>query len=574
MAVSAHHDAVAFYAYDDARFPEASTVAVAPSAAFQAAQGQSGESNTPPLDAFFGSPLTLAKVPLTRLENDVQTKAFALSAPVPSSTTTPAARGTSPHSHQHLLRIIQQQQERIATLQTSLEQAARSAQHSSEALEALKGKRCASVRQGRISHVSPSPSPSSSSPLASTSGAVSTVAATVRWADSAAAVLRVPQAQEPFPEFQDDSPRPDCGSLACSLPSAAPAKCSTLPVILLDITSMFTTKSAHAGATRTHSQQPKPSAQRQSTDTQTECVAAESATHIDSGTHDSSDAMERLVDQLRSELDESQRKQHAAESSIVSLRASMLALKQRHAVSGVSSCRSSDAVSPSNDSAGASRDVGVVSGANRVTGKDGPEKSVVYQGANKEAEELRRLRLLLRFSELKKDSDRLEGVENTLRECSAARLHLQERCDGLVREKEQLRVRLQEIASSIETVLASTNSSAWRNRIDDRASATSVPLWISGSPMAFLESVLRMCREGAAPPVGGQKAPPPSAHVSPPPSQQSSVPLRQHRLHQALSDSRDDGVLPPSSLLPRKASWLGTPASAAAVHGQRRASKR
>ncbi|TPP53102.1 hypothetical protein CGC20_29990 [Leishmania donovani] len=505
METLAHQDAAAVDAYVEASIPAASTAVVnsatvTPSTELDyAAQRQDVVKETLPSDAFCVSPPTMAQVPLPRLEDGVEAAAPSVGTPVPSlsaTTTITAVARESSHPHLHLLHIIQQQQERIAVLQASLAHAARSAQRSSEALESLQGKPRVPACTGRIRAVGVASSPAgrASAPLASIAEVTSAVANTVRWADSVAAtpMPTSPVSCGSFTEWKDDLPQAECCSHTPSPPSIAPATFSPLPVVLLDITSMFTTRSTRAAAAHPEMQPSSLSTHRRSSETQTDSVATEPTTPTDKYIGGSSGATRQLMDQLRGELAGAQRRLPTADTSVLWRRASMLALQQSCAP-GASSREPAD--------------------------------------ARKDMEELQRLRLLLRFSELKKDSDRLAEVEDALRD-----------------------------------------SGTVGNRRDGSTATAAAPIEMSDKLVSLLRYVLHLCTDAALSP-SAHKAPLPLPHPSPPKARQSSVHSRQDRLHKAVSDSRDGGRSLPLRPPSRMASWHGSGAAAATALGERRASK-
>lgn len=579
-----HHDAAAVDAYAEASIPASSTAVVnpttvAPSAELDyAAQRQDAAIDTLPSDAFCVSPPTMAQVPHPRLEDGVETAAPSAGTPVPSlsaTTTTTAVARESSHPHLHLLHIIQQQQERIAVLQASLAHAARSAQSSYEALESLQGKPRVPACTGRIRAVSVASSPvgRASAPLASIAEVASAVANTVRWADS---VVVTPVPTSPvscgsFTEWKDDLPQAECCSHTPSSPSTAPATFSPLPVVLLDITSMFTTRSTPAAAAHPEMQPSSLSTHRRSSETQTDFVATESTTPTDKDIGGSSDATRQLMDQLRGELAGAQRRLPTADTSVLWHRASMLALQQRCSPN-VSSREPADAVSSCHGDSGASRRVDSVSGVDGASCEGAATECLVHDDKRKDMKELQRLRLLLRFSELKKDSDRLAEVEGALRESSAAQLRLRQRCDCLERENSQRGDCLRAIVSCIETTLAASSSGTVGNRRDGSTATAAASIEMSDRLASLLRYVLHLCTDAALSP-SAHKSPLPLPHPSPPKARQSTVQSRQDRLHKAVSDSRHGGRSLPFRPLSRMASWNGSGAAAAAALGERRASK-
>ncbi|CAJ1039098.1 hypothetical protein Q4I32_000032 [Leishmania shawi] len=590
METSLHHDAEAADACVKVSFPSVSTAtlnpaAVAPPVALEAvAQRQGVARDTLPPNALCSSPSSMTQVPLLRLEAGVETAASVstsvLSLNTATATTTAAARASS-HSHPHLLHIIQQQQERIATLHASLERAVKSAQRSCAALESLHCKPHVPTRTGRIHTVGAALSSvncASSSSCASIAEVMPAVATTVRWTDSIAAtpMSSSPVSRDSITEWKGDSPPPECSPHVPSSSFIAPPTCSVLPVILLDITSMFTTRSTGAVAAAAHLNglQSPVSTHRRCSDTQTDSVATESTTSNDKVTGGSRDMTGTLVDQLRGELAEAQRRLQTTEGSVKFLRARMFALQKQCCGPGASSCESADIVFFPDDSAGTSSRRDPVC---RVGGASCPEAAAEYiidGDVRKDMEELRRLRLLLRFSELKKDSDRLAGVVDALHESSAAQLHLQKRCDRLEHEKAQGRDCLRAIASCIERTLAASGKSTTDNRSDDSTAAAAAPSAMPDESVSVLKYVLRLCTDLVLS-SGPHTAPLPLLHSAPLQARQSPLQRRQDRLHRAVSDSRD--VVRPLPCRPpsRKASWRDPSATAAAAaRGERRASEK
>ncbi|CBZ25034.1 conserved hypothetical protein [Leishmania mexicana MHOM/GT/2001/U1103] len=583
METPAHNGAAAVDAYVAASIPAASTAAVnsatvAPSAELDyAAQRQDVAIDPLPSDALCVSPPTMAQVPLPRLEDGVETAAPSAGTPLPSlsaTTTTSAVARESSHPHLHLLHIIQQQQERIAVLQTSLAHASRSAQRSSEALESLQGKQRVPACTGRIRPVGVASSPvgRASAPLPSTAEMASAVANTVRWADSVAvtAMPTSPVSCGSFTEWKDDVPQVVCCSHTPSSPSTSPATFSPLPVILLDITSMFTTRSTRAAAAQPEAQQSSPSTHRRSSETQTYSVATEAATPTDDDIAGSSDAARQLVDRLRGELAGARRRLQAAGTSVLSYRSSILALEQSSAP-GASSREPADAVS-CNGGPGASHRLDSVPGVDGASCEGAATECIGHDDTRKDMEELQRLRLLLRFSELKKDSDRLAEVEGALRESSAAQLRLRQRCNSLEHENSQRGDCLRAIASCVETTLAASSNGTFGHRRDDSTATATPPIELSDSLVSLLRYVLHLCTDAALTP-GAHKEPLPLPYPSLPKARQSSVQSRQDRLHKAVSDSRDGRRSLPLRPPSRMASWHGSGAAAAAGLGERRASK-
>ncbi|CAJ1987444.1 hypothetical protein conserved [Leishmania donovani] len=520
----------------------------------------------------------MAQVPLPRLEDGVEAAAPSVGTPVPSlsaTTTITAVARESSHPHLHLLHIIQQQQERIAVLQASLAHAARSAQRSSEALESLQGKPRVPACTGRIRAVGVASSPAgrASAPLASIAEVTSAVANTVRWADSVAAtpMPTSPVSCGSFTEWKDDLPQAECCSHTPSPPSIAPATFSPLPVVLLDITSMFTTRSTRAAAAHPEMQPSSLSTHRRSSETQTDSVATEPTTPTDKYIGGSSGATRQLMDQLRGELAGAQRRLPTADTSVLWRRASMLALQQSCAP-GASSREPADAVSSCNGGSGASRRFDSVPGGDGASCEGAATECIVHDDKRKDMEELQRLRLLLRFSELKKDSDRLAEVEDALRESSSAQLRLRQRCDFLEHENSQRGDCLRAIASCVETTLAASSSGTVGNRRDGSTATAAAPIEMSDKLVSLLRYVLHLCTDAALSP-SAHKAPLPLPHPSPPKARQSSVHSRQDRLHKAVSDSRDGGRSLPLRPPSRMASWHGSGAAAATALGERRASK-
>ncbi|KAG5482977.1 hypothetical protein LSCM4_07186 [Leishmania orientalis] len=526
-------------------------------------------------DAFDSSP-TVAQGPLRRVGDGVESVKCSVSTYAPLLATTDTIAVTergSAHTHPHLLHIIQQQQERIATLQASLVHTAKSAQRSSEALESLWCNPRVSARTGRARAVGvPSPPVGRvSPPLASVAEVTSAVAATVRWADSVDATLMLPSpvSRDGFTVCKDDLPALKRCSFTPSSPSTAPATCAPLPVVLLDITSMFTTRPTRAVAVHPSLQQSLLSTHRRSSHTQTEWVAAESAALSDRGSGGSADAKEQLAVQLRSELAKAQRRLQEAETLIMSLRASVLALQHQQSAPSASSAPA-DAVSFPNGATGNSRRLS--SDMDRVRCGGGAAEDRMYSVARKDMEELQRLRVLLRFSELKKDSDRLASVENALRESSAARQHLRKRCECLEHEKAQRGSCLRAVVCCVETTLATLKNGAFGNRRDDITAAAAATVALPDKLVAVLKHVLRLCADSAPSP-GAQKAPLPMQRPSPPQARQSFARLHQDRLHKAVSDSRDGGRPLPHRPPSQRSSWRGSGAAAAAALGERRVRK-
>ncbi|KAG5509199.1 hypothetical protein GH5_06278 [Leishmania sp. Ghana 2012 LV757] len=525
-------------------------------------------------DAFCSSP-TVAQGPLHRVGDGVESVKCSVSTSAPLLATTDTIVATergSAHTHPHLLHIIQQQQERIATLQASLAHTAKSAQRSSEALESLWCNPRVSARTGRARAVGVPSSPVGrvSPPLASVAEVTSAVAATVRWADRVDATLMLPSpvSRDGFTECKDDLPALKRCSFSPSSSSTAPATCAPLPVILLDITSMFTMRPTRAVAVHPSLQQSLLSTHRRSSHTQTEWVAAESAALSDRGTGGSADVKEQLAVQLRSELAKAQRRLQEAETLIMSLRASVLALQHQHSAPSTSPAPA-DAVSFPNGATGDS--CRLSSDIDRAR-CGGAAEDRMYSVARKDMEELQRLRVLLRFSELKKDSDRLASVENALRESSAARLHLRKRCECLEHEKAQRGSCLRAVVCCVETTLATLKNGAFGNRRDDITAAAAATVALPDKLVAVLKHVLRLCADSAPSP-GAQKAPLPMQRPSPPQARQSFVRLHQDRLHKAASDSRDGGGPLPHRPPSQRPSWRGSGAAAAAALGERRVRK-
>ncbi|KAG5482798.1 hypothetical protein LSCM1_06828 [Leishmania martiniquensis] len=583
MSTAAHRDAAAVGGHIEVSFtgafdaPADPTIVTHSDELNHGAQFQGVVVDTLTLNAS-GSPPAVAQVPLPGLGGNVESLTTSRGSPALLSTatnTTAATTRGSSHTHPHLLHIIKQQQQRIATLQALLARIAKGAQHSYEALGSLRCQSCASARAGRdlVTDVA-SPVVGGASPLLALVAEVSSaVAATVRWADCVAAtpMLPSPVSRDGFTEWRDDSPEPKCCSLTPSSPSTAPATCSLLPVILLDITSMFTTRSARAVAARPDLREPPLSTHRRCSDTQTEWAATEFTTLSDKGTSGSGDAAGRLVNQLRGELAELQRRLKEAEALISSLRAATLALQHQGSAPGAS-CESADVVtSPKSGAVDASR-IASVSDVSRARCDGAAAERLVYGNASKEMEELQRLRLLLRFSELKKDSDRLAEVESALREASAAQSRLQSRCDRLEHEKTQRGSCLRAIASCVETALGSLSNGAFGNRRDDNTAAAAAMVALPDKLVAVLRYILRLCTD-AAPSPGAQKASSPMQRPSRLQALKALVRPRQGRLQKALSDSREGGQpLPPRSS-PRRTSWRGSGEAAAAALGERRGRK-
>ncbi|GET87200.1 hypothetical protein, conserved [Leishmania tarentolae] len=584
MEASTHHNTAAIDTYVEASIPEDSSAAVnsrtlEPLAEIDyVTKRHDAAIDTQQSDAFWVSPPTVAQAPLPRLENGVATATPSAGAPVPTlcaTATTNTVEWESSHPHMHLLHIIKQQQERIATLHASLEHAVRSVQRSSEALESLQGMPCAAARTGRIHArgVASPPLYPASAPSASIAEVTSAVSKAVRWADSVTStpVRTSPVSCGSFTEWKDDLPQEECCSHILSSPSIAPAMLSPLPVVLLDITSMFRTRSTRAAAAHPELRRPSLSTNRQSSETQTDAVATEPTTPTGNDMGDSSGATRQLVDQLRGELADTQQRLQATEMSASSLRARMLALQQN--VASGASCRAPvNTVSSCRDELGASSKADAVSGVDGLSCEGASPECLGHEELRKDMEELRRLRLLLRFSELKKDSDRLAEIESALQVSSAAQLRLKQRCDRLVHENAQRLDCLRAIASCIGTTLTAEGKGTSGNRTDAKAAHAAAPIKMPDSLANLLRYVLHLCTDAALSP-GAHRAPLPLPHAFPPKDRQPSEQSRQNRLHKAVSESRDGGRSLPCRPPSRRASWQDPRSKAAVRLGEQRASK-
>ncbi|KAK7196564.1 hypothetical protein NESM_000594600 [Novymonas esmeraldas] len=422
-----------------------------------------------------------------------------------------SAAGDASHSHPHLLRLLAQQQARIAALQASLARAVESARHASEVFESLPGRRCSTAAATRVQTTKDAP-PASPTSRAAAVAAVPAVAASVRWADVVAAVPPSVSSATGVDEVDTSppspSPSPERGS------HTAPTSCSVLPVILLDVTSMFTTRTAAVTTPST-----APPRHRRSMETQTEPAAA-------------------------AEL-----------------------------VAGEAwppSCE------PCTAAAGGSKRFGAAAGRD-VAPQDRESVDAAHTYSQRDMEELHRLRLLLRFSELKKDSDRLTSVEEALRISSAAQQRLRQRCERLEREATLRGDCLRAVASCVESTLAAAGRAALPAHHRSDASTAAAPVPVS-SPIpedlvTVLEYMRRLCTD-AAPSPGGCAEPPPCLRPSPP--LHVAMLSRQDRVHKAIRECRDGGrpllSRPPS----RTASWRGSDGGSSAdvaVLDERRASK-
>lgn len=482
-----------------------------------------------------------------------------------------AAQPAPRHAHSHLLHIIQHQQERIARLTAALAHSAASHQHVTDALGRVQQQqhpRQPPHRCGGACGAAPSTHAAVRLSVESVTAAAS---AAVRWADVAATVTDAAAAAAdaggPLSTEADGEAAAHHEAPVDAVPwgaapgvSAAAPSITPQPVILLDITSMFTTRLHHDVAAA-----PLKSVRR-SMDTQTDCDPADSPHAA---------AAAAAVEQLQRDLDVTKRRLREAEAAAQAARCVTAAT----AASAVLTCPAALPGSPATASlADALADLS--------------DAGVPLDGS-KDLAELRRLRLLLRFSELKKDSDRLAGAEEALQESAAAQLRLRQRCDRLEHEKAQRGDCLRAIASFIHTTLAAARADPphlhrggigpFRTAAAAAAAATpTIAPLLSADVVAVLEYVLRLCTD-AVPPTSTE--PPHFTPMPPPP-----VPLpcasddgeawRQDRLHKAVVDGRSGagGHRPPPCRPPsRRASWRagGSSSSFAAAEGlgERRASK-